>query len=446
MSGSANYFPKISASLQNLRELTPHFRPNVEAGVILVSNKRRYLILMACVCELAGAQGTRVNLSAQAKSANLSNIGPTEPMQTGSSLPASCSVGQMFFLTTAAPGANIYACTATNIWSVIAGSGGGGGTGGTLTPGTGIVITQSGSNATIAADTAVMATQSSVQAATYSVVTLTSASNSALTGTMNPTLGAYGDKQLIELSWNVACAGGAMTLSIDGLAATNLVHADGASTLSTADCPAGGTNLFSYDGTIGKFKLIGGGAASGGGSGTVTFPNSFWLPGAYGHSGNFSDTVPWTTPNGSGAFPVSGNAVFNGLNFPPTGTSTAYWSTIVPANWTGTLTVQLYSTLNNGSTGAGTYILYVSSACISPGTTNISSPPPFNTESPVSVTLTGSQYQSGNYSAAAVPSTAGCAAGQLMILKVRRAGGTGGDTAPDNAILFGLLAGMPYTL
>jgi hypothetical protein len=107
--------------------------------------------------------------------------------------------------------------------------------------------------------------------------------------------------------------------------------------------------------------------------------------------------------------------------------------------------VQLYSTLNPGNSGAGTYILYTSTACITPGSTNIAAAPAFNAESAATVTLSGAQYQTGNYSAQINPATMGCSSGQMMILRVRRAFGSG-DTAGDDAILFGALAGLPYTI
>src|ERR1017187_1304544 len=38
--------------------------------------------------------------------------------QTGTALPATCSTGEAFVLTTAAAGANFFVCTATNVWTV----------------------------------------------------------------------------------------------------------------------------------------------------------------------------------------------------------------------------------------------------------------------------------------------------------------------------------------
>ena len=46
-------------------------------------------------------------------------------MPTGTSLPATCSIGMFYFKTDAAAGSNIYACTGVNTWTVQAGGGGG---------------------------------------------------------------------------------------------------------------------------------------------------------------------------------------------------------------------------------------------------------------------------------------------------------------------------------
>lgn len=141
------------------------------------------------------------------------------------------------------------------------------GAAGAYSSGTGINI----SGSVISADPAVVQTKAGSQLNPEHIVTLTSSSGSTLTGTMAPTLGAYADQQLIEFKWNQNCAGGAMTIAVDGLTATSLVKADGSTNLGTADCLNGQTNIFSYDGGLSKFKLMAGGSvASGSVSGTGT--------------------------------------------------------------------------------------------------------------------------------------------------------------------------------
>jgi len=65
-----------------------------------------------------GDSQTLVDLRTQSKSVDFSAAGSTKPMQTGSSLPSTCAVGQFFFLTTAAAGSNVYACNPANTWAV----------------------------------------------------------------------------------------------------------------------------------------------------------------------------------------------------------------------------------------------------------------------------------------------------------------------------------------
>jgi hypothetical protein len=73
---------------------------------------------------------TAVDLRMQSKNMDFSAAASTRPFQTGTAIPSTCATGQMFFLTTAAAGSNLYGCAATNVWSLESGgSGGNGGSG-----------------------------------------------------------------------------------------------------------------------------------------------------------------------------------------------------------------------------------------------------------------------------------------------------------------------------
>src|SRR5579859_3315936 len=61
-----------------------------------------------------------VDLQNQGKNPNFSAMPGTYPATTGTTLPATCGVGQMYFKTNAPAGSNIYLCTSTNIWNPIA--------------------------------------------------------------------------------------------------------------------------------------------------------------------------------------------------------------------------------------------------------------------------------------------------------------------------------------
>ena len=66
---------------------------------------------------------TAVDLRTQTKDVDFSGALSTKPVQTGASLPGTCALGAMFYLTAAAAGSNLYACTAANTWTVETGAG-----------------------------------------------------------------------------------------------------------------------------------------------------------------------------------------------------------------------------------------------------------------------------------------------------------------------------------
>jgi hypothetical protein len=75
-------------------------------------------LLLWTVFIAMGKGQTLVDLRTQSKSVDFSGAASTKPMQTGSSLPTACAVGQFFFLTTASAGSGVYACNPANTWSV----------------------------------------------------------------------------------------------------------------------------------------------------------------------------------------------------------------------------------------------------------------------------------------------------------------------------------------
>lgn len=57
---------------------------------------------------------------------NASGASATSPAKTGSTPPATCSLGEQFFKTDAPAGQNLYFCTAVNTWTQMSGGGGAG--------------------------------------------------------------------------------------------------------------------------------------------------------------------------------------------------------------------------------------------------------------------------------------------------------------------------------
>lgn len=75
----------------------------------------KWLFLVAGTVMMHGQ--TAVDLRSQSKNIDFSSALSTRPAKTGASLPATCSVGEAFFSTSAAAGSNWYGCTSANVWT-----------------------------------------------------------------------------------------------------------------------------------------------------------------------------------------------------------------------------------------------------------------------------------------------------------------------------------------
>jgi hypothetical protein len=117
---------------------------------------RNNLLILTTFMVGSGFAQTRLDLKNQAANVDFTQAITTAPVKTGSVLPGTCTVGELFFLSTAAPGANLYACTAPDTFSLETGGSGGGGGGGATSLGglTDLRVTLSGSTYTIAAGAA----------------------------------------------------------------------------------------------------------------------------------------------------------------------------------------------------------------------------------------------------------------------------------------------------
>jgi hypothetical protein len=79
-------------------------------------------ILVMIFLSLSAAAQTQIDLRTQTKNVDFTAAVSTKPLKTGTVLPATCQVGDMFFNTAATPGANLYGCTAVDNWSIQGGS------------------------------------------------------------------------------------------------------------------------------------------------------------------------------------------------------------------------------------------------------------------------------------------------------------------------------------
>jgi hypothetical protein len=191
-------------------------------------------------------------------------------LETGISLPPTCSIGQIFFDTAAASGQNLYACTAANVWTQEAGGGGGSVTieNGSATVGSrpllsfsaglGLLLAISDTGSAIAiqasSDPAVMLTRAAEQSGGSLLCASASGSGTAYTCSLSPTLSAYTAGMLLHWEPDVSDAGGPTTLNVDTLGAMPVKLPDGATDPAAADLVAGRIRQVWFDGAV--FRLV----------------------------------------------------------------------------------------------------------------------------------------------------------------------------------------------
>ncbi|GEM_PF-3586201 len=79
-------------------------------------------LIVSLLCGVTVMAQTKVNLREQAREVDFSGAVFTRPLKSGTVLPATCSVGDMYFKTNVVAGSNINVCVATNTWIVASGS------------------------------------------------------------------------------------------------------------------------------------------------------------------------------------------------------------------------------------------------------------------------------------------------------------------------------------
>ncbi len=81
-----------------------------------MNSRTLYLCAQLFACTGLMAQ-TQIQMGTQAREINFSGAPYTRPVKTGTTLPATCNVGDMFFKVDTPPGRNLYGCAVTNTWS-----------------------------------------------------------------------------------------------------------------------------------------------------------------------------------------------------------------------------------------------------------------------------------------------------------------------------------------
>lgn len=245
----------------------------------MFQNKLRNFAALAMMGAGAVYGQTQVDLKTQSKTVDFTLAPETRPVKTGplSQLPGLCSVGDMYFATTAVPGANLYGCVAINTWQVLSGGGGSGGgsltvdSGGTVVgtravdnfiTGAGIqsAISDTGTqiNIQLSADPSYVETRVQEQAGTDLTLSCTSANSTAYACSPNGNiLTAYTDQQRFGWKPDVTC-GAAPTINISSLGPKQMYRSDGTA-IQAGDCTAGTQVGIWYDATAnsgaGGYKL-----------------------------------------------------------------------------------------------------------------------------------------------------------------------------------------------
>src|ERR1700687_3892686 len=67
-------------------------------------------------CSSIAIGQTKIDLQTQSRSVDFSTADSTRPFKSGTALPATCAVGEMFYKTDASSGANLYGCISPNAW------------------------------------------------------------------------------------------------------------------------------------------------------------------------------------------------------------------------------------------------------------------------------------------------------------------------------------------
>jgi hypothetical protein len=223
--------------------------------------------MMVLTTALAWSQ-TQVDLKTQAKSVDFSAAQGTKPVQTGAVLPATCTVGQMFFSTSASGGSNLYGCIANNTWLAETGAaaltiqnqGTTVGARPILDFATGVGISQAISDTGTSMlvqnslDTALALTRAGEQAGAGLLCASASGSSSAYTCSLSPALAIYTTGMTLRWRPDVNGAGGATTLNVDALGVVPVKLADGVTNPEVGDIVAGRAQQIWYDGA--NFRLM----------------------------------------------------------------------------------------------------------------------------------------------------------------------------------------------
>ncbi len=223
------------------------------------------MLLLTLAGMIAAAQ-TRIDLRTQARGVDFTDASTTKPMKAGTSLPAQCTTGEMFFKTDAPAGNNVYGCAA-NQWVLQVPPGtvesnglavGSRGVTNFMTgPGLMSVISDTGSKIEIlsALDTAVVQTQPGEQSGAALFCRSDSGSSTEYLCSLDPAAAEYRTGMVLHWQPDTTAAGGPTTLNVDTLGPKAVKLVDGVSDPPAASIVAGRLYDIWYDGA--NFRLMG---------------------------------------------------------------------------------------------------------------------------------------------------------------------------------------------
>jgi hypothetical protein len=220
------------------------------------------LSILVCTASVFGQ--TQVDLKTQSKTVDFSTAPATKPIQTGATLPATCSVGQMFFNTAASRGQNVFGCVASNAWLPQTGTASvqienqgtlvGGRPVVNFATGLGILQAISDTGVSILVQSSLDTASAETKLGEQAGVALLCGSATAYTCSLSPTLSVYTTGMVLHWKPDVNAVGGAATLNVDALGVVPIKLGDGVTNPGPADIVAGRTQEIWYDGA--NFRLL----------------------------------------------------------------------------------------------------------------------------------------------------------------------------------------------
>jgi hypothetical protein len=400
------------------------------------------------------AQQTKLDLGNQGKNIDFSQFATTKPVRTGTTLSGTCSQGELFFKTDAPAGQNLYACTSANVWTssgaanvTIQNNGTNVGTRAAVNyiPGLGILSPLPISDdpadgrvdVTVNADTAFLATHSTVQsgAASYGVDL---GMTDAYAITMSPVPASYTTGMVVRFKARTANLGDA-TLDVNVLGAKPILkHKDLA--LTDGDIQAGQIVTVVYDSDLQ--------------SGSGGWQLQSQTGGArYDYLYYAAAVCQGATPTTGFHLPASGaptascsngtNVITGVLAFNDTTPQSVQGSFALPDEWAGSA-IPLRIRWRAATATSNNTVWELETACVGADASAGSggnNGPSFSQPQTVSSTASGTAQGFVKADLAAITTT-GCGGGSQLFYRFSRAAADASDTMTGNAELHALRFGI----